>query len=516
MATGISSLDQQEVIDFLRNPESHGLQPGDHVPCIQTHGALVFLAGQFAYKLKRAVRLPYLDFSTLDRRRAVCRHEVALNRRTAPKLYLGVEAVARRPDGRLEIGGDGDAVDWLVKMRRFADGALLSQAVAIGPLPLKILHALADTIAEFHREAEVSNEWGGADEMGRIAAVDGAVIARFTSDLFAPKRAAAVAALTHQTIEAQRPLLEERRRRGFVRHGHGDLHLANIYLDGDRPTIFDAIEFDDRLAQNDTLYDLAFLLMDLWYRGLHGEANRIFNRYLLRTDDLGGLPALPLFLSMRARIRTQVAALTAAGQNDDPELRAEAVRYLDLAGAALIPPAPVLVAMGGYSGSGKSHLAAALAPSLGAMPGAVHLRSDELRKVMLGRDPETPLGQDAYTAKISAKVYDTLRQRTGQALSAGHAVIADAVHNRPDSRAALAELAALHGVPFVGIWLDADPALMADRIAGRRGDASDADRSVMQRQVRHGAGKIDWHRLDAAAPLAEKVAQVQAWAGAVV
>ena len=263
MAPGISSLDQQEVIDFLRNPESHGLQPGDHVPCIQTHGALVFLAGQFAYKLKRAVRLPYLDFSTLDRRRAVCRHEVALNRRTAPKLYLGVEAVARRPDGRLEIGGDGDAVDWLVKMRRFADGALLSQAVAIGPLPLKILHALADTIAEFHREAEVSNEWGGADEMGRIAAVDGAVIARFTSDLFAPKRAAAVAALTHQTIEAQRPLLEERRRRGFVRHGHGDLHLANIYLDGDRPTIFDAIEFDDRLAQNDTLYDLAFLLMDL-------------------------------------------------------------------------------------------------------------------------------------------------------------------------------------------------------------------------------------------------------------
>ena len=516
MATGISSVDQQAVIDYLANPESHGLKPGDHVSCIQTHGALVFLAGQFAYKLKRAVRLPYLDFSTLDKRRAVCRHEVQLNRRTAPNLYLGMEAVVRRPDGRLEIGGDGDTVDWLVKMQRFSDGVLLSQAVADGPLPLTILHALADTIAEFHGRAEVSGEWGGADEMGRIAAVDRAVIARFTPGLFAPRRAASVAALTRRTIEAQRALLEQRRRQGFVRHGHGDLHLANIYLDGDRPTLFDAIEFDDRLAQNDVLYDLAFLLMDLWHRGLHGEANRVFNRYLLRREDLGGLPALPLFLSMRASIRTQVTALTAAGRNDDPDLRAEAIRYLDLAGAALKPSPPVLVAVGGYSGSGKSHLAATLAPSLGAMPGALHLRSDELRKVMMGRDPETPLEQDAYTSKISAKVYDTLRQRAAQALSAGHAVIADAVHNRPDGRAALAALAVRHDVPFMGIWLDADPALMADRIAGRRGDASDADRSVMLRQVRHGAGNIDWHCLDAAAPLAKKVAQVQAWVGAKV
>jgi aminoglycoside phosphotransferase family enzyme/predicted kinase len=533
MATGISSLgqqggqeeDQQEVIAFLSSPESHGLAPGDQVSCIQTHGAFVFLAGQFAYKLKRAVRLPYLDFSTLDKRQAVCRHEVELNRRTAPKLYLGVEAVVRRPDGRLAIGGrggdEGDTVDWLVKMRRFPDGALLSRAVADGPLSQQILNALADTIAEFHRTAEVSNAWGGADELRRIAAVDQAVIARFTPGLFAPKQAAAVAALTVETIETQRTLLEERRYRGFVRHGHGDLHLANIYLaksfpDSDRPTMFDAIEFDDRLAQNDTLYDLAFLLMDLWHRGLLGEANRVFNRYLLRSEDMGGLPALPLFLSMRARIRTQVTALTAAARNDDPDLRAEAVRYLDLAAAALKPPPPVLLAVGGYSGSGKSHLAAALAPSLGAMPGAVHLRSDELRKVMLGSDPETPLGQDAYTSKISAKVYDTLRHRAGLALSAGQAVIADAVHNRPDSRAALAELAARLEVPFVGIWLDADTNLMADRIAGRRGDASDADRSVMQRQVRHGAGTIEWRRLDAAAPLAEKVAQVQAWVGAIV
>ena len=116
MATGISSVDQQAVIDYLANPQSHRLKPGDHVSCIQTHGALVFLAGQFAYKLKRAVRLPYLDFFTLDKRRAVCRHEVQLNRRTAPNLYLGMEAVVRRPDGRLEIGGDGDTVNWLVKM----------------------------------------------------------------------------------------------------------------------------------------------------------------------------------------------------------------------------------------------------------------------------------------------------------------------------------------------------------------------------------------------------------------
>ena len=504
---------QEAVIDFLKRPESYGLGNSEMVHCVETHGAMIFLAGDHAYKMKRQVLLPYLDFSTLEKRRLVCENEIRLNRRTAPNLYLGTVVVLRDRSGAFRIGAsaDGDEiVEWLVKMRRFPDDALLSRVVAAGALSPQIVHALADTIAAFHAQAAVSSAWGGADELARIARGDAKNIARYVPDLFAAGRAQGLADGMLGAVEAQRTLLEERRNNGFVRHGHGDLHLANIYLDAGQPRLFDAIEFDDRLAQNDVLYDLAFLLMDLWHRDLRGEANRVFNRYLLRTGDLGGLAALPLFLSLRAGIRTHVAATMAAGQNNDPQLRKEAAQYMDLAISVLETPPPALVAVGGYSGSGKSYLAAALAPLLGAVPGAVHLRSDELRKVMMGQDPETPLGPAAYKSKVSAKVYAELRQRAERALLSGHSVIADAVHNHAKSRADLAALATRCKVPFIGIWLDADQALMARRIADRHGDASDADAAVMARQIASGAGAIEWHCIDAARPLDEKLAQILA------
>lgn len=512
MAPPISTLKQQDVIAFLRRPESHGLDGMETVGYVQTHGAMIFLAGEHAYKLKRDVRLPYLDFSSMEKRRLACENEVRLNRRTAPTLYLGVVAVARLADGRLTIGTGGDGgktVDWLVKMRRFPDDALLSRVVAKGSLAPRIVHHLADSVAAFHASAETSGAWGGADEVARIATGNVESIARYAPELFDPVRARQLARATLAAVGAQRELLEWRRGNGYVRHGHGDLHLANIYLDDGQPRLFDAIEFDDRLAQIDVLYDLAFLLMDLWHRDLRGEANRILSRYLLRTGDLDALAALPLFLSLRAGIRAHVTATMAAGVEDDLALRAEAVRYLDLATAMLRRRPPILLAVGGYSGSGKSHLAAVLAPLLGPVPGAVHLRSDELRKVMLGQDPESLLGPTAYTAAMSGQVYGQLRHRAGQALSSGHAVIADAVHNHAGSRDALATLAANGGVPFMGLWLDADPALMARRIAARHGDASDADAAVMHRQVAAGTGPIDWHRIDAALPQAEKMRQIK-------
>ncbi|MDP6689748.1 MAG: phosphotransferase, partial [Alphaproteobacteria bacterium] len=382
MASRLSVLNQREIVDFLKRPESYGLAGGNEVRCIETHGALIFLAGQHAYKLKRDVCLPYLDFSSLEKRRLACENELRLNRRTAPDLYLGTVPVLRSEDGAFVIGTDeegcfdgAEIVDWLVKMRRFPDDALLSRAVTKGPLSAQIVHALADMIADFHQRAEKSSTWGGADELARIARGDADSMARFTPDLFAPGVAREVADGMMAAVEAQREVLERRRADGFVRHGHGDLHLANIYLDDGRPRLFDAIEFDDRLAQNDVLYDLAFLLMDLWHRELRGEANRVFNRYLLRTADLGGLGAMPLFLSLRAGIRAHVSATMAAGTTEagkNAALRAEAVSYLDLAAAVLRPRPNCLVAVGGFSGSGKSHLSAALAPALGPVPGAVH------------------------------------------------------------------------------------------------------------------------------------------------
>ncbi|MDP6563916.1 MAG: AAA family ATPase [Alphaproteobacteria bacterium] len=500
---------QQSIIDFLSQPASYGLSPGALVERIETHAATVFLAGDHAFKMKREVCLPYLDFSTLEKRKSACENELRLNRRTAPRLYLGLVPLTRDDGGALAIGGDGRVCEWLVKMRRFPPEALLDQAAREHPLPRQLLLRLADHIAAFHGAAESAVDWGGADELARIAQGNAERIARYTPALFDAARATAVNDAVQRAIESQRPLLERRRAEGKARHCHGDLHLGNIFLDGEEPTLFDAIEFDDRLARNDVLYDLAFLLMDLWHRRSRREANLVLNRYLLRTGDYAGLAAMPLFLALRAEIRAHVSATMAENAADPAPLIAEARDYLRMAGDFLAGGRVALLAVGGFSGSGKSHLASALAPLVGPAPGAICLRSDEIRKTLLGRDPEETLDATAYTGAVSARVYAELRARAVEVLAAGHAVIADAVHNRPETRRALEDLAAAAGVPFLGLWLEADAALMARRIAGRRHDASDADVEVMHRQVAAGAGRMTWHKLAAVRPLAENLEEIQ-------
>ena len=261
--------------------------------------------------------------------------------------------------------------------------------------------------------------------------------------------------------------------------------------------LFDAVEFDDRLGRSDVMYDLAFLLMDLWHRDHRAEANRVLNRYLLRTGDYEGLGALPLFLSLRAGIRAHVSATMAEDAQEPEGLREEARQYMQLALGFLSPPAPMLIGVGGFSGSGKSTVAAALAPSVGPAPGAVCLRSDELRKVMHGVEPQDRLPPQAYDPSVSRRVYAELRNRAGRVLQQGHAVIADAVHDRADSRSDLRAVADEHDAAFKGFWLSASEEAMAARIEARHGDASDADASVMRAQLQRGAGKVDWLQLSA-------------------
>jgi predicted kinase len=319
----------------------------------------------------------------------------------------------------------------------------------------------------------------------------------FDADAVARLRAAGDAALT-----ASRGLAGDRSRDGFVRHCHGDLHLRNIFLDNGVPHLFDAIEFDDRLARIDVHYDLAFLLMDLWHRDLRDVANRVLGRYLLRTGDFAGLALMPLYLSLRAGIRAHVAATTAGSASEPQLLLAEARQYLALADDLLVPRPPVLIGVGGVSGTGKSTFAAALAPHLGPVPGAVCLRSDELRKIMLGAEPEQPLGPEGYTSDVSDRVYFELRNRSAVALRSGAAAIADAVHGHAESRAELEAVADRAGVPFVGFWLDAPVELLERRLETRRGDASDADAAVMHDQLISDMGQIAWHRLPAGQPIA--------------
>ena len=439
----------------------------------ETHVSLVFLTGDRAVKLKKAVKFPYLDYSTIEKRRHFCEREVELNKRTAPDLYLGAEPV--------EI--DGIVEDWVVVMRRF-DNAALFDKLEITP---RIARDLADRIAAFHDVAEVTPQYGGAEAMGRI--VDANRRDQENSGLDHAKIAALHTACRSALADVA-ALLDARRAGGCVRFGHGDLHLRNICLFDGRPTLFDGIEFDDSIACVDVLYDLAFLLMDLEHRGRRDVANRVLNRYLARRDELAGLAALPLFLSCRASIR--------AHTNKD-------ATYLDLAARLLDSAPPRLIAVGGLSGSGKSTLAEAIAHDIGRVPGAVVLRSDVIRKRLLGRDPEARLGAEGYTAELSCRVYDAMREQAATALAAGVSVIADAVHARPDERVAVEAVARRAGVDFAGLWLEAAPEVLASRVRGRENDASDATVEVVREQLSYDTGAITWRRLDASPDLAVTV-----------
>ena len=495
---------QREVVAFLRDPSSYPPDAGP-IEVIETHASRVFLAGDYAYKLKRAVKYPYLDFSTVERRLAACTAELKLNRRTAPPLYLEVRAINRGPDGvlgwRRHVRDEpGELLDFVVVMKRFGQEGLFDKLARQGTLSAPLLYRLTAHIAGFHAKAEKRPQAGGAAVMAELvktnigclrdsrdAGFDAAQIGRIEQG-FAAELARVGA------------LLDARRAAGKVRLCHGDLHLRNICLVDGRPLLFDCVEFSEDLASIDVLYDLAFLLMDLGHCGHAHFANLVFNRYLDLTEEDDGIAAMPLFLAMRAVIRAHVTATMAAHgwSGDGPEAaRADARRYLDVAEAALLPEPPRLVAIGGLSGSGKSTLAARLAPGLGRRPGARVLRSDVLRKLRFATEPETPLPPEAYVPEVNALVYRDLCERAVTALRAGYSAVIDAVALRPPERQAFAAVAADAGVPFAGLWLAAPEAAMSARLGSRTGDASDASAEVLRLQLGHDPGALDWTRIDA-------------------
>lgn len=489
--------DQSEVIDFLSRADSYGTGV-DSVKRIDTHGAVVFLAGERAYKLKRAVRFPYMDYSTPEKRRAMCEAELAINRRTAPTLYEAVMPVTREA-GALRIGGTGVAVDWLVVMRRFDEAGLFDHLAARGALTDALMRELAVEIAEFHAAAERRPDHGGAAGIEWV--IDGNRTGLLDAgEMFARDKVERFDHECRGALERSRALLDARRAAGFVRRCHGDLHLRNICLIDGHPVLFDAIEFSDRIACIDTLYDLAFLLMDLEQRGLRPLGNAAFNAYLQASGDRGALAALPLFLACRAGVKAQTLAASARAQPVEAArntLAGQARAALDL-GLGFLSPAPArLVAIGGLSGTGKSTVARLVAPALGRAPGAVVLRSDVIRKTLAGVSPTTRLDAGAYTREASRRVYHTLIDSAREVAATGQAAIADAVFAAPEERDAIAAAARAAGVAFTGIWLEAPPERLAERIDARRDDASDATVEVLRRQLAYDLGAIEWHRVDA-------------------
>ncbi len=488
---------QLDVIAFLSDGSN---LPGQAtVEVIRTHGAVVFLSGPHAYKIKRDVRYDYLDFSTLGKRHDMLLRELELNEPTAPSIYRDVVAVTRDVDGDLHLGGTGEAVEWVLRMHRFDASDELDKVAERGALDDRMAQKLGEVVARYHSKATPRTHISGSDLVSAILKELNDAFATMTDTLDQDQVERFRVTVDHM-FRTLRPRLDTRGTSGQVRRCHGDLHLRNIVLIDGVPTPFDALEFDETLGTCDVLYDLAFLLMDLRHRGLARAANIVLNTYLFDArdaDHYAALSFLPLFLSIRAAILAMVAVQTAPFNPDDDALLPEARRYLSSALTCLDPAPAQLIAIGGLSGTGKTVLAASLAPRVGAAPGAVHLRSDLERKALFGVSPQTRLSSSAYGKEASARVYKIMRDKARDILSGGHSVIMDATWLRKDERASLPALAEQTGARFIGLWLIADTELLQARVSARRGDASDADAAVVRQQAGQSDMPVSWTQIGA-------------------
>ena len=492
---------QQPVIDFLERPATHG----GEVQRIDTHAASVFLGPQRALKIKRAVRFAFLDFSTLEKRKTACEAEIAVNKPYAPQIYRRVVAITRAADGTLEIGGNGTPVEYAVEMNRFDETQSLDRLAEAGRLDVKLADRLGRAVAQAHGKAPAVRDAKFAAALDEIVNQNNDELGQ-APDLFASDAVKALNGATREALDRLRPLLMKRERDGAVRRCHGDLHLGNIVLIDGEPVLFDALEFDPRLATIDLLYDLAFLLMDMIARGLTPLANIVLDRYLGERADDGDLDALgllPLMMSVRAAIRAKV---TAARPKRDASIEQSARDYFALAQRLLQPQKPMLIATGGLSGTGKSLLARALCPEIAPLPGAVLLRSDVIRKTMFGKGETDRLPPDAYKSEVTAKVYAELAAKARRVLAAGHSAIADAVFARQGERAIIGNAAP---GAFQGLFLTADLDTRIARVGGRKNDASDADANIARAQEQYDLGALDWQEVDASGTPQETLARAK-------
>ena len=498
---------QAAVLKFLNDPASYG-ERAVPITTTTTHISVIFFVGQKVFKLKRAVHLSYVDFSTAAQRLAACRQEWRLNRQTAPMLYVGVRCIRRETDGRLVFGGEGELVDAVVEMVRFDENTLFDRMAARGQLTPTLLTDLARTIARFHIGARVNHRQGGASGIASVLDTNERALA--ATNIFPADTISALTAGLRLAFQRHEPLLNARGRAGKVRRCHGDLHLRNICLVGGAPTLFDCLEFDEAIATIDVLYDIAFLVMDTWHHCLQSSANLIFNRYLDECDETDGLPLMPFFMALRASIRAHVTAVQAeqASSAYREDLIFEATEYAALAVRLLAPAPRRLVAIGGFSGTGKSTVSAAIASRIGPAPGARILASDRIRKRFHGVRAEVHLPAQAYCHEASERVYALMARNAKAVLGTGYSVMADAVFDQAAYRERIERVARNAEVPFTGIWLHAQPQVLFARVDARRGDASDATVDIVRTQLASRNSPSDWISIDAGGTVVATIAKV--------
>lgn len=476
--------DNGALIESLRDPRRFGADV-QAVDLIETHISWVLLTGRYAYKIKKPVTLPFVDFSTLEKRKHFCEEEIRINRRLAPEIYLSLETIGGTPSE--PILGERPAIEYAVKMRQFAPDGTLDRMLARDAVPIESIRELAELIAKFHdAEPPTEGALGDAAALKNLSELGDALSAGQQQGLPALRR------WTEEQCAALGAALEARRDAGAIRECHGDLHLKNLVMTQERIVPFDALEFDRSLRCIDVMNEVGFLVMDLMAHRRNDLAFEFLTRYLEHTGDYGGLRVLRFFLVYRALVRAKVDAIAAgqhAGESAEPEALADAARYLALAGSLIDAQRPLLAITHGLSGSGKTTVSDAL---IGSLP-AVRLRSDLERKRLHGLTAaartHSGLAQGIYGEEATARTYAALADGAACGLAAGFDVIVDAAFLERERRDAFAALARDNGAAFAILDVTAPESVLRRRLAARaqRGqDASEAGTAVLDYQLEHG------------------------------
>lgn len=481
-----SPVSLETLVDGLRRGDAYSHEVAEPVVVHQTHISVVFLAGEFAYKIKKPMKTDFLDYSKLGLRQHCCQEELRLDSRYSSDLYLRVVPITF--DGeRVEVDGEGETVEYAVMMRRFPEGALLSERIESHRMTTNEVFRLAETVATFHQSANVGHDsiaekW--PDFLVRNVHEITETLQRDATSSEATSSEAATLKVLHDWSNGffrdHLDLLSQRIEGGFIRSCHGDLHLANVVQWNGELIPFDGIEFNEHLQWIDVLSDAAFLAMDFAARG-HLDLSRSFmNAYLEQTGDYGSLDLLRLFLLYRSLVR----GLAASMQGDQQDRK----QHIELAYRFTLRESPRLWITHGFSGSGKTTLSEAVVQRHEAF----RLRSDIERKRLFGLSPTDRPSADVrskmYDSDSNERTYSRLTEIAGDVLHAGYSVIIDATFLKQTDRERFHDLAQRNGVPLAILDCHSDPQTLRQRIADRRekdNDASDADLDVLDHQIAH-------------------------------
>jgi len=468
---------------------------------LQTHISWVFLTGKYAYKLKKPLDLGFLDFTSLEKRCFFCEQELYLNQRLAPAIYLEVLPISQTGDS-YQLGNGDNIRDYCLKMLQFSQDDLLDRRLDSGSFDPVWMDVLAKDIATFHATAETSQKirvFGDTHFLHEHVMANLHAAEEHTETVVESDQLNAIRQFSETFIHRHAKDFAVRQQEGCIRDCHGDLHLKNMALFQGQPTVFDCIEFNDEYRMIDTMSDVAFLVMDCDARARPDLGFRFLSRYLEFSGDYDGLKLLPLYLAYRASVRGKVACLLSDDKGIDTDQRAlqraEASHYFSLAESYTASIQPRLFAIGGLSGSGKSHLAL-----LGCgTERAIIIRSDAIRKHIAGSHEQF----DLYSPEMNARTYAAMFRAAETALAAGFSVILDATFLRQEDRERIRALAKSENVKSRIFWLDVDEPDLRKHISQRmraKKDVSDAGPDVLDMQLAHyeRPGETDIHFLSSA------------------